>query len=120
MMQGARIDNGLCTDDKEAANMMYGPDTRFEVGQYLGLYQTNPLHIFGVQQFNCSSGVPDYWTYSQGNTPPSGGSRSMRLSGCAIANGGDPNFAYMKLASANEDGNGKVGAPCGAGCYLRE
>jgi len=119
MMGGVGILNSLCTDDKEAANMMYGPDTRFEAGQYLGLYQTNPLHITGVQQFNCSSGVPDYWTYSQGNTPPSGGSRSMRFSGCAIANGGDPNFAYMKLASANEDGNGKNGAPCGAGCYLR-
>ncbi len=29
------------------------------------------------------------------------------------------NYAYMKLASADEDGNGKNGAPCGAGCYLR-
>ena len=119
MMGSVGILNGLCTDDKEAANMMYGPDTRFEVGQYLGLYQTTPLYPYGVQQYGCVAGNPDYWTYSQGNTPPSGGLRSMRFSGCAIANGTDPNFAYMKLASADEDGNGKNGTPCGAGCYLR-
>lgn len=119
--------SALYIDDKEGATNMYGIWSKFEVSQYVGLYQVPPTYSIGVASFgNCGTGAPDYWTYNVSSegipSSPSGG-RVMRFRGCATSNGSTPNYAYLPLASYERDSNGEdtsgPRSPCGSPCWMK-